>query len=111
MDERVYQLLKKEKVIQKSEEWLSKRQTMITASSASDLLLRDDTCDPYIKEFNLQDTFLKDSRCCNPYSSKNQFQLRQRALQANLFQLRAAYFDRFQGVHFTFEAGHVEKAQ
>ena len=73
MDDRVYELLKKEKIIQKSNEWLSKRQTMITASSASDLLIKDDTCDPYIKEFNLQDTFLKDGRCCNPYSSKNQF--------------------------------------
>jgi putative phage-type endonuclease len=73
MDPRVAKLVMKKKIEQRSPEWYEIRGNLITASSASNLLVRDDTCDPYILEYNLQDVFLKDKKCCNPYSSKNQY--------------------------------------
>lgn len=74
MDPRVFKLMQKEKIAQRSGEWYAKRKTMITASSAANLLCKtDEVCDPYINQFNLHDTFIKDKRCANPYGSKNQF--------------------------------------
>lgn len=73
MDPRVAKLVMKKKIEQRSREWYYIRGNLITASSASNLLIKDDTCDPYIQEYNLQDIFLKDKKCCNPYSSKTQF--------------------------------------
>jgi len=73
MDPRVAKLVMKRKVEQRSPEWYELRSNLITASSASNLLIRDDTCIPYIQEFNLQDIFSKDGKCCNPYGSKTQF--------------------------------------
>lgn len=74
MNHRVVNLINKEKIIQKSKEWYEKRRTMITASSAANLLVKNDiVCDSYIKEYNLYDIFDKNNRCANPYSSKTQF--------------------------------------
>ena len=73
MDERVAKLAMKKKIIQRSPEWFAVRETLITASSAASLLIKDSTIDPYLKEYNLEDTFLKNKKCCNPYSSKIQF--------------------------------------
>jgi putative phage-type endonuclease len=73
MDNRVAKLVMKKKIIQRSPEWYNIRENLITASSASSLLIKDDTVDPYIKEYRLEDVFLKDKKCCNPYSSKTQF--------------------------------------
>jgi len=73
MDPRVAKLVMKKKVEQRSPEWYQIRSNLITASSASNLLIRDDTCDYYIKEYNLQNVFLKNKKCCNPYGSKNQY--------------------------------------
>ena len=74
MDPRVAKLVMLKKIIQKSPEWFQARSKMITASSASNLLIKDDkTCDPYIKEYDLRGIFEKNSRCCNPYGSKNQY--------------------------------------
>lgn len=74
MDPRVAKLIMKPKVEQRSPKWYELRSNLITASSASNLLIKDDsTCDPYIEEFNLQDVFTKDKKCCNPYSSRTQF--------------------------------------
>ena len=71
MDKKVARLLKKPQPQQLTQEWFSARQNAITASSAASLLIRDNnTCDNYIKLYNLQDTFKKDYKCCNPYSSK-----------------------------------------
>jgi putative phage-type endonuclease len=74
MDPRVEELLKRPQPKQLSAEWFAIRPSMITASSAASLLIRDDkTCDGYIKCFNLEDVFDKDGKCCNPYSSKIQY--------------------------------------
>lgn len=74
MNEKVKILLGRPQLKQLSPEWFAARPHLITASSASSLLVRDSkTCDPYIKEYDLEDVFLKDSKCCNPYSSKNQY--------------------------------------
>ncbi len=74
MDPRVFKLVQKEKIVQRSSEWYEKRKTMITASSAANLLVKDDkVCDSYINEYKLHDTFVKDNRCANPYSSKKQY--------------------------------------
>ena len=70
------QLLLIPRVEQRTPAWYDMRKGMITASSAASLLIRDDTCDPYIEEFNLQDVFKKDGKCCNPYSSKREYMLR-----------------------------------
>ncbi len=74
MDPRVEHLINLPKVEQRSKEWFDLRSNMITASSAANLLNRNSkTCDPYIKTFKLEDIFDKDGKCCNPYSSRNQY--------------------------------------
>lgn len=74
MDPRVARLLKIPQTIQKSEAWLKQRSGFITASSASNLLIRDKkTCGKYVELFGLEDTFAFNGKCCNPYSSKNQY--------------------------------------
>ncbi len=74
MDRRVVKLLQKEQYKQKTEEWYNERKNLITASSASNLLVKDDkTCDPYIKTYGLEDIFDKNGKCCNPYSSKQEY--------------------------------------
>ncbi len=74
MDQRVLTLLNYKQYEQRTPEWYEARKTMITASSVSNLLIRDSvTCDEYIEEYNLQDIFKKDNKCTNPYSTKKQF--------------------------------------
>jgi putative phage-type endonuclease len=74
MNEKVKTLLNRPQLKQLSPEWFAARPHLITASSASSLLIRDSkTCDSYIKEYELEDIFDKNSKCCNPYSSKNQY--------------------------------------
>jgi len=59
---------------QRSQEWYAVRKSLITASSAASLLIRDlKTCEPYVKEYDLQDIFDYNENCCNPYSSKKQY--------------------------------------
>lgn len=74
IDPRVQALLKLEQHAQLTEGWFKARQTCITASSASSLLVRDyATCDSYVKSFGLEYTFDYSGKCCNPYSSKQQY--------------------------------------
>ena len=74
MNPKVEALLKKPQYKQLSPEWFAVRPSMITASSAASLLVRDSkTCDSYIAAYNLEETFDKNGKCCNPYSSKNQY--------------------------------------
>lgn len=74
MDKRVVELLRVKQYEQRTPEWFDIRETMVTASSAACLLIKDDkTCDSYIKEYNLEDIFDKNKKCCNPYNSKTQF--------------------------------------
>jgi putative phage-type endonuclease len=55
---------------QRSPEWYILRKNLITASSASSLLIKDyDTCNDYLNIY--PDSNLKiDGNCCNPYSSR-----------------------------------------
>ena len=74
IDPRVTILLNKPQLKQLTAEWFKARPGLITASSAAALLVRDSgTCDPYIREFDLEDIFDKNGRCCNPYSTKSQY--------------------------------------
>lgn len=74
MDTRVLKLVKRPQLKQLSPEWFAARPSLVTASSAAALLIKDDlTCDSYINEYKIQDIFLKDKKCCNPYSSKKQY--------------------------------------
>ena len=54
---------------QGSPEWFAQRGKAITASSAAELLVKDKTCDPYIKEFNIID-FRKSSGKTCAYNSR-----------------------------------------
>lgn len=74
MDPRVLKLKLRDTIVQRTKEWYEKRKSMITASSAASLVVRDEkTCRNYINLYNLADTFDLNGRSCNPYSSKNQF--------------------------------------
>lgn len=71
MDKRVAKLRMKPQYAQLSDDWFKIRKGVITASSMSSLLIRDEkTCGKYIELYNLQDTFKCDNKCSNPYSSK-----------------------------------------
>lgn len=72
MDKRVAKLRMKRNCPQQlTTDWFKMRKEVITASSMSSLLIRDQkTCSKYIELYNLQDTFKCDNKCCNPYSSK-----------------------------------------
>lgn len=76
MDPRVKFLLSLPQPEQRTPEWFKARENKLTASSIASLCIRDDnTCDPYIQEFNLYDSFDKNFKSCNPYSSKKQYLL------------------------------------
>lgn len=58
---------------QRSPEWYSIRETLITASSAASILKKTAVvCGAYIKNYKLTN-FILDRSCCNPYSSKTEF--------------------------------------
>jgi putative phage-type endonuclease len=74
MDAQVLKLINKKQYEQRTSEWYAVRTTLITASSAASLLKNNDkTCDSYIDEYKLHDTFDKNNKCCNPYSNRNTF--------------------------------------
>jgi putative phage-type endonuclease len=71
MDSRVVELLKRRQYEQRTPEWYEVRTSLVTASSAASLLVRDKkTCEDYIKEYELEEIFKLDGKCCNPYSTK-----------------------------------------
>jgi len=64
---------------QRSHEWFEARKTRITASDAASCLPKTfELCNPYIKEFKLDEkTFEKsNSKYCNPYSNEQEFILK-----------------------------------
>lgn len=74
MNSQVEYLLGKEQFTQKSDGWYKARQNIITASSAASLLTKtEDACKDYVKQFNLQEIFKYDNKCCNPYSNKKSY--------------------------------------
>jgi putative phage-type endonuclease len=74
LDPRVEALMKIPQPEQRSLEWYKARKNKITASSAACLLIKDDrTCDDYIKEYNLENSFEKNGKCANPYSKREDY--------------------------------------
>jgi putative phage-type endonuclease len=74
MHPKVEKLLKISQPEQLSTEWFKARENAITASSAASLMKRDRiTCEEYVCRFDLQNKFVYDNKCCNPYSSRNQY--------------------------------------
>mgnify|MGYP000450959382 CR=1 FL=1 len=76
MDSRVASLKRRPQYEQRTQPWYDVRRSLITASSAASLLVRDrKTCEGYVKEYKLGDIFDYNQKCCNPYSNKTQFML------------------------------------
>lgn len=74
MNPKVLELSQRPQYEQRTPEWYTARNTMITASAAANLLVKNEkTCKYYIDEYNLRDTFVLNGKCCNPYSNKTQF--------------------------------------
>lgn len=74
MDSRVVKLMRRKQFTQRTSEWYEIRTSMITASSAASLLIKDTkTCESYVKSYDLEETFDYSGKCCNPYSSKKQY--------------------------------------
>lgn len=70
---KVRKLMKIYQPEQRSKEWFELRKEKITASSAASLLIKDKlTCEAYIKEFDLPESFA-DNKPANPYSSKTEY--------------------------------------
>ena len=74
--EKVKKLMDKKMPEQRSKEWFEARRQKVTASSAASLLTRvEKTCGSYVKEYGLEDTFDYDGKCCNSYTSFEQFKI------------------------------------
>jgi putative phage-type endonuclease len=74
MDKKVSELLLRPQYQQLSNDWFTARKSCISASSAASLLIRDrKTCEGYVKTYGLEEIFNYDNKCCNPYSSKQQY--------------------------------------
>jgi putative phage-type endonuclease len=75
MHERVKKLKTIKQPEQRSDEWFLQRQGKVTASEvASCLYMTRRTCEEYVKEYNLGDTFrYSETKTCNPYSSRKAY--------------------------------------
>lgn len=74
MIKEVQKLLNRPQPAQRTPEWFLARKTRVTASAVSSLLKRDrNTCERYVKLYELENEFQFNLKCCNPYSSKKQF--------------------------------------
>ncbi len=88
MDKKVFLLKKRKQYTQRTEEWYDARRSLITASSAASLLVRNKaTCEPYVNAYDLSDIFDYNNKSCNPYSNKTQYLLdkcKQKSFKGNL---------------------------
>lgn len=88
MNEKVLLLTKRKQYTQRTQEWYDARRSLITASSAASLLVRDKaTCNPYVKDYGLTDIFDYNNKSCNPYSNKTQYLLdkcKQKSFKGNV---------------------------
>lgn len=75
MHPQVARLLLDRGIAQRTPEWLAARMRLITATDVSSVLkMTRAACEPYVKLFGLQETFVySDSKTCNPYISYNAF--------------------------------------
>jgi putative phage-type endonuclease len=71
---KVKYLQKKPQPIQKSEEWFKARQTRITASEAASCLTKSvKVCEPYVKQFCIENFKYKETEKLNPYETKQEY--------------------------------------
>lgn len=74
--EKVKRLMEKPMPEQRSREWFEARRYKVTASSAASLLKRTkEECENYVKEYQLEDVFDYDNKCCNSYTTFEQFKM------------------------------------
>lgn len=88
MDKKVLLLTHRKQYTQRTPEWYEARRSLITASSAASLLIRDQiTCSPYVNSYDLTDIFDYNNKSCNPYSNKTQYLLdkcKQKSFKGNV---------------------------
>lgn len=88
MDKKVVLLKNRRQYQQRTQEWYDARRSLITASSAASLLVRDrSTCSSYVNSYNLNDIFDYNNKSCNPYNTKTQYLLdkcKQKAFKGNV---------------------------
>lgn len=88
MDHKVFLLKRRRQYEQRTPEWYDARRSLITASSAASLLVRNEkTCKPYVTEYKEENTFDYNNKSCNPYTNKTQYLLdkcRQKAFKGNI---------------------------
>jgi putative phage-type endonuclease len=71
---RVKALQKKPQPEQRTPEWFRERQTRITASEAASCLYKSQqVCEPYVKEFAIQNYKYKENEPLNPYETKEDY--------------------------------------
>lgn len=74
--EKVKKLMDKPMPNQRSKEWFEARRQKVTASAAASLLTKKkEICENYVKEYGLEETFDYDGKCCNSYTSFEQFKI------------------------------------
>jgi putative phage-type endonuclease len=74
--DKVKKLMAKPMPVQRSQEWFEARRHKVTASAAASLLNKDKaSCESYVKEYGLEDTFNYDGKCCNSYTTFEQFKM------------------------------------
>lgn len=74
--EKVRKLMAKPMPEQRSKEWFEARRQKVTASAAASLLTKTkEVCGNYVKAYDLDDTFDYNGKCCNSYSSFEQFKM------------------------------------
>ena len=76
MHPQVIYLLNQPQPEQRTKEWYFARQSRITASAVSSLLVRSEAvCKQYVDAYELHEIFDYNNKSCNQYSSKQQFKL------------------------------------
>lgn len=71
---RVSLLKKRNQPEQRSPEWYLQRQKKITASEAASCIVASEkNCKEYISQFNVTDFKFSETRCCNPYQTKDAY--------------------------------------
>jgi putative phage-type endonuclease len=77
LKKRVTYLKKRPQPEQRTAEWYAQRQTKVTASEAASCLsLKDYVINPYIKLFDVTDMKSSETKCANPYQSKDAYILK-----------------------------------
>lgn len=74
--DKVKKLMEKPMPVQRSAEWFEARRYKVTASAAASLLKNEQaSCEDYVKQYNLEETFDYDGKCTNHYTTFDQFKM------------------------------------